>query len=197
MRWSLPGKSPRQAALKAANRGYTDIRLRERGTKKVHVFTGERVQVDKPKGAPDWMPEKIWKPKVKKVGVEKRPILRTQAFYPAIADSPGGNFKLPPASRRPPSSLLASRSFRIQSGAPFWLIHLYPLPREYVNLLGAALPQPDIRIARWPPWQVSWENFPVKTPISSPFASRRAKFLTSAIIEPSIFRSIRLAESVY
>ena len=65
------GKAPRQAALKAANRGHTDIRLRERGTKKVHVFTGERVQVKKPKGAPAWMPDNIWKPKVKKVGVEK------------------------------------------------------------------------------------------------------------------------------
>jgi hypothetical protein len=65
------GKSPRQAALKAANRGHTDIRLRERGTKKVHLFQGERVQVPKPKGAPDWMPDKIWKPKVKKVGIEK------------------------------------------------------------------------------------------------------------------------------
>jgi hypothetical protein len=65
------GKQPRQAALKAANRGITDIRLRERGTKKVHVFKGERVQVAKPKGAPAWMPETIWKPKVKKVGVEK------------------------------------------------------------------------------------------------------------------------------
>jgi len=64
------GKAPRQAALKAANRGYTDIRLRERGTKKVHVFTGERVQVKKPKGAPAWMPDKIWKPIVKKVGME-------------------------------------------------------------------------------------------------------------------------------
>ena len=64
------GKAPRQAALKAANRGITDIRLRERGTKKLHVFTGERVQVDKPKGAPAWMPAKIWKPKVKKVGIE-------------------------------------------------------------------------------------------------------------------------------
>ncbi|MGD0954815.1 MAG: non-histone chromosomal MC1 family protein [Methanotrichaceae archaeon] len=32
------GKSPRQAALKAANRGVKDIRLRERGTKKVHIF---------------------------------------------------------------------------------------------------------------------------------------------------------------
>jgi Non-histone chromosomal protein MC1 len=65
------GKQPRQAALKAANRGYTEIKLRERGTKKVHVFTGEKVLVDKPKGAPAWMPDKIWKPKVKKVGIEK------------------------------------------------------------------------------------------------------------------------------
>jgi hypothetical protein len=65
------GKSPRQAALKAANHGYTDIKLRERGTKKVHVFTGERIQVDKPKNAPAWMKDKIWNPKVKKVGMEK------------------------------------------------------------------------------------------------------------------------------
>ena len=65
------GKAPRQAALKAANRGHTDIRLRERGTKKVHIFAGERIQVAKPKGAPAWMPDKIWKPKVKKMGVEK------------------------------------------------------------------------------------------------------------------------------
>jgi len=64
------GKAPRQAALKAANRGHTDIILRERGTKKVHIFTGERVQIEKPKSAPAWMPAKIWKPKVKKVGME-------------------------------------------------------------------------------------------------------------------------------
>ncbi len=65
------GKQPRQAALKAANRGYTDIRLRERGTKKVHIFEGERNEVDKPANAPDWMPDKIWKPNVKKTGIEK------------------------------------------------------------------------------------------------------------------------------
>ncbi len=64
------GKSPRQAALKVANRGHTDIRLRERGTKKVHLFEGQRVQVDKPKNAPAWMKDKIWKPQVKKVGIE-------------------------------------------------------------------------------------------------------------------------------
>ncbi|TRZ67926.1 MAG: chromosomal protein MC1 [Methanothrix sp.] len=65
------GKQPRQAALKAANRGYTDIRLRERGTKKVHIFKGERNEVDKPANAPDWMPDKIWKPNVEKKGIEK------------------------------------------------------------------------------------------------------------------------------
>jgi hypothetical protein len=64
------GKQPMQAALKAANKGYTDIRLRERRAKKVHVFTGSRKQVKKPKGAPAWMPDKIWKPAVKKVGIE-------------------------------------------------------------------------------------------------------------------------------
>jgi hypothetical protein len=73
------GKQPRQAALKAANRGHTDIRLRERGTKNVHVFTGERMQVKKPKGAPAWMPDKIWKPKVKKVGIEKLDTLEPTA----------------------------------------------------------------------------------------------------------------------
>ena len=73
------GKAPRQAALKAANRGHTDIRLRERGTKKVHVFTGERVQVKKPKSAPEWMPDEIWKPKVKKVGVDNLETLEKTA----------------------------------------------------------------------------------------------------------------------
>jgi len=65
------GKQPRQAALKAANRGFTDIRLRERGTKKVHLFQGNRKQVPKPINAPAWMPSNIWKPVVKKVGIEK------------------------------------------------------------------------------------------------------------------------------
>ena len=64
------GKQPRQAALKAANRGHTDIILREKGTKKVHIFTGARKQVKKPKGAPAGMPAKIWKPFVKKIGTE-------------------------------------------------------------------------------------------------------------------------------
>jgi len=65
------GREPRQAALKAANRGMKDIRLRERGTKKVHVFKGWRKQVKAPQGSPDWLPPKINKPFVKKLGVEK------------------------------------------------------------------------------------------------------------------------------
>jgi len=65
------GSQPRQAALKAASRGYTDIRLRERGTKKIHIFKGSRKQVSAPENAPSWMSGKVWKPNVKKVGIEK------------------------------------------------------------------------------------------------------------------------------
>jgi len=71
------GKQPRQAALKAANRiGGTksnpvEIRLRERGTKKVHIFKGWKEIVSAPKNKPAWMPDKINKPFVKKAGIEK------------------------------------------------------------------------------------------------------------------------------
>jgi hypothetical protein len=65
------GKTPRQAALKAANKGYTDIRLHERGTKKVHIFEGKRAQINKPKDGPAWMPDMIWKPQVRKLRIEK------------------------------------------------------------------------------------------------------------------------------
>ncbi len=71
------GRQPRQAALKAANRiGRTkskpvEIRLRERGTKKVHIFKGWKETVNAPKNKPKWMPDKINKPFVKKAGVEK------------------------------------------------------------------------------------------------------------------------------
>jgi len=58
-----PSKQPTEATRTS--------KLRERGTKKLHVFTGERVQVDKPRVLrPGWK-DKIWKPIVKKVGVEK------------------------------------------------------------------------------------------------------------------------------
>ncbi len=71
------GRQPRQAALKAANRGKgtkskpVEIRLRERGTKKVHVFKGWKETAPAPKNKPKWMPEKINKPNVEKVGTEK------------------------------------------------------------------------------------------------------------------------------
>ncbi len=64
------GTAPRQAALKVARRGIKDIRLRERGTKKIHVYQGNRKKVEKPDNAPAWMHKKIWKPTVKKIGVE-------------------------------------------------------------------------------------------------------------------------------
>lgn len=70
------GSSPRQAALKAATRGFTEIALRERGrrnkdgTYSVHVFTGSRKKVSSPSNAPDWMPGQIWKPVVRKQKVQ-------------------------------------------------------------------------------------------------------------------------------
>ena len=63
-------KQPRGAALKAASRGETDINLRERGTKRVHVFEGWRAQVPKPASGPAWLPDKVWKANVKKLRVD-------------------------------------------------------------------------------------------------------------------------------
>lgn len=70
------GRQPRQAALKAANRiGGTkdkpvEIRLRERGTKKIHIFKAWKEEIKAPRNKPAWMPDKINKPYVKKVGIE-------------------------------------------------------------------------------------------------------------------------------
>jgi hypothetical protein len=70
------GHQPRQAALKAANRSSgskgkpVELRLRERGSKKIHIYKGWKETVSAPKNKPKWMPSKINKPNVKKVGVE-------------------------------------------------------------------------------------------------------------------------------
>lgn len=71
------GRSPRQAALKAAARGYKDIRLRERGrrnkdkTYTIHVFSGDVKVVDAPERRPSWLPARIKKALVRKKGIEK------------------------------------------------------------------------------------------------------------------------------
>lgn len=65
------GKQPRQAALKAATRGFKEIQLRERGTKKIHMFTGSIEVVDAPANRPSWLPAKVKKAKVKKLGIKK------------------------------------------------------------------------------------------------------------------------------
>ncbi len=71
------GKQPRQAALKAANRSKgtkanpVEIRLRERGSKKVHIFKGWKQIVTAPKNRPAWMADKINMPNVEKVSIEK------------------------------------------------------------------------------------------------------------------------------
>ena len=71
------GKSPRQAALKAAARGFGDIKLRERGrrnkdgTYTVHNFKGSVKVIDAPVNRPSWLPAKVKKPVVRKSGVDR------------------------------------------------------------------------------------------------------------------------------
>jgi hypothetical protein len=71
------GRTPRAGALKACTAGFKDIRLRETGTRKMHVFKGsvEMVAVD-PTKLPAWLQKsvkagKLKKGNVHKVGVEK------------------------------------------------------------------------------------------------------------------------------
>jgi len=74
------GGTPRQAALKAARRldpadsesaaDRTPIRLREKGTHKVHIYEGWAWEEEAPDDKPDWMPNQITKGNVEKQGVE-------------------------------------------------------------------------------------------------------------------------------
>lgn len=74
------GRTPRQAALKAARRldpasseqqaEHEDIELREKGTKKVHIYEGWAWEEDAPDDKPDWMPERITEANVSKQGIE-------------------------------------------------------------------------------------------------------------------------------
>ena len=75
------GNTPRQAALKAARRldgaGQSEdeadreaIRLREKGTDKVHIYEGWAWEEGAPDDKPDWMPGDITKANVSKQGIE-------------------------------------------------------------------------------------------------------------------------------
>jgi hypothetical protein len=76
------GNMPRQAALKAARRlppagsedeaegNPTEIRLREKGTDKVHIFDAWAWEQDAPDDKPDWMGDNITKGNVSKKGIE-------------------------------------------------------------------------------------------------------------------------------
>ncbi len=75
------GRTPRQAALKAARRlddvapseeeaTRHPVRLRERGTDRVHVYEAWAWQEVAPDDGPDWMPDEITEANVSKQGVE-------------------------------------------------------------------------------------------------------------------------------
>ena len=74
------GNTPRQAALKAARRlepapseddaEMTELRLREKGTSKVHIYDGWAWEETAPDDKPDWMPSEITEANVSKKGIE-------------------------------------------------------------------------------------------------------------------------------
>jgi hypothetical protein len=74
------GNTPRQAALKAARRldpagsesraQREELRLREKGTDKVHIYEGWAWEEDAPSDSPDWMPTTITEANVSKQGIE-------------------------------------------------------------------------------------------------------------------------------
>jgi len=74
------GNTPRQAALKAARRlepapsendaDPTELRLREKGTDKVHIYEGWAWRESSPDDSPDWMPSEITEANVSKQGIE-------------------------------------------------------------------------------------------------------------------------------
>lgn len=75
------GNTPRQAALKAARRldnvgrsedqaPRKEIRLRERGTDKLHIYDAWAWETDAPADAPEWMPDTITDANVSKKGVD-------------------------------------------------------------------------------------------------------------------------------
>jgi hypothetical protein len=76
------GNTPRQAALKAARRleaeadeetakeNAKEVRLREKGTDKVHKYDAWSWEDEAPEDSPDWMPEEITEANVSKKGIE-------------------------------------------------------------------------------------------------------------------------------
>ncbi len=77
------GNTPRQAALKAARRlenpassensaknNATEIRLREKGTDKVHIYDAWAWETNAPSDKPNWMPGDITEANVSKKGIE-------------------------------------------------------------------------------------------------------------------------------
>ena len=66
-------RMPRRAALRAAARGVRDIRLRERGTDRIHVFRGERRRVRARTGT-----SMVLTPVVRKLRIERTDRRRTE-----------------------------------------------------------------------------------------------------------------------
>jgi len=79
---TFSGNTPRQAALKAARqkidnasdeetakRDSTEIRLREKGTDKVHIYDAWAWTEDAPEDGPDWLGDEVSEANVSKKGI--------------------------------------------------------------------------------------------------------------------------------
>ena len=74
------GKTPRQAALKAARRlnpspseaaaDRHELRLRERGTDKLHIYEAWAWEEDAPKDSPEWLSGTVTEANVAKQGID-------------------------------------------------------------------------------------------------------------------------------
>ena len=74
------GNTPRQAALKAARRldpalseeqaEKQELRVRERGTDKIHVYEAWAWEEDAPEDGPDWLSGRVTEANVAKEGIE-------------------------------------------------------------------------------------------------------------------------------
>ena len=76
------GNTPRQAALKAARRlddvgdheagaRRVEIRMRERGTNKVHIYDAWAWMTTAPPDSPSWMPSRLKEANVSKKGIKR------------------------------------------------------------------------------------------------------------------------------
>lgn len=104
--------TPRQAAMKAASRGYTDIHLREKGTAKgkVHHFDGTIQMLDEP--------ETIYRHGQEVTYETKAHVMKRGTYF--LKDGRKSARKSPKSPRKSPRTQRRSAPKRTRKSAPKW-----------------------------------------------------------------------------